>query len=199
MMRSEHGLTERNTFREPFCGEVDDSKDQQECKIWRDEYNKLNGTNFTLADTIPVTETEEAPADFTFDVFFNKDMPQSWFDPRASYSVSVTSNGKKQFDEAVKILINFHPNKKFQLEGHASIEKPANDPGYNDRLSKRRVELILSELAKNNVDPSRLGDKGDSTCGSFEDGMKNCSDSESSKGVDANDRRVVIYKIIYLS
>ena len=192
MMRREHGLTERNTFREPFCGEVDDSDYQKECKIWRDEYNKLNGTSFTLQDTIPENTTEEKPADFTFDVFFNKDMPQSWFDPASSYSVSVTGNGKKQFDEAVKIMIDFHPNKNFQLEGHASIEKPANDPGYNDRLSKRRVELILKELAKNGVDTARLGDKADSGCDSFQDGMKNCSDSESSQAVDAKDRRVVI-------
>jgi len=192
MMRREHGLTERNTFREPFCGEVDDSDYQKECKIWRDEYNKLNGTSFTLQDTIPENTTEEKPADFTFDVFFNKDMPQSWFDPASSYSVSVTGNGKKQFDEAVKIMIDFHPNKNFQLEGHASIEKPANDPGYNDRLSKRRVELILKELAKNGVDTARLGDKADSGCDSFQDGMKNCSDSESSQAVDAQDRRVVI-------
>jgi len=192
MMRREHGLTERNTFREPFCGEVDDSDYQKECKIWRDEYNKLNGTKFTLADTIPENTTEEKPADFTFDIFFNKDMPQSWFDPAASFNVSVTSTGKTQFEEAINMMINFHPNKKFQLEGHSSIEKPANDPTYNDRLSKRRVELILKELAKKGVDSARLGDKADSGCVSFEAGLKNCSDSESSKDVDAKDRRVVI-------
>jgi len=192
MMRREHGLTERNTFREPFCGEVDDSDYQKECKIWRDEYNKLNATKFTLADTIPEITTEEKPADFTFDIFFNKDMPQSWFDPAASFNVSVTSTGKTQFEEAINMMINFHPNKKFQLEGHSSIEKPANDPTYNDRLSKRRVELILKELAKKGVDSARLGDKADSGCVSFEAGLKNCSDSESSKDVDAKDRRVVI-------
>jgi len=192
MMRREHGLTERNTFREPFCGEVDDSDFQKECKVWRDEYNKLNGTKFTLADTIPENTTEEKPADFTFDIFFNKDMPQSWFDPAASFNVSVTSTGKTQFEEAINMMINFHPNKSFQLEGHSSIEKPANDPTYNDRLSKRRVELILKELAKKGVDSARLGDKTDSGCDSFEAGLKNCSDSESSKDVDAKDRRVVI-------
>ncbi len=192
MMRREHGLTERNTFREPFCGEVEDSKFQKECKIWRDEYNKLNATKFTLADTIPENTTEEKPADFTFDIFFNKDMPQSWFDPAASFNVSVTSTGKTQFEEAINMMINFHPNKSFQLEGHASIEKPANDPTYNDRLSKRRVELILKELAKKGVDSARLGDKADSGCVSFEAGLKNCSDSESSKDVEAMDRRVVI-------
>jgi len=192
MMRREHGLTERNTFREPFCGEVDDSDYQKECKVWRDEYNKLNGTSFTLQDTIPDNTTEEKPADFTFDVFFNKDMPQSWFDPAASFNVSVTSTGKTQFEEAINMMINFHPNKSFQLEGHSSIEKPANDPTYNDRLSKRRVELILKELAKKGVNSARLGDKADSGCVSFEPGLKNCSDSESSKDVDAKDRRVVI-------
>lgn len=192
MIRREHGETERNTFREPYCGEVDGSKDQKECEVWRNEYNKLNGTSYTLADTIPVTETEEKPADFTFDVFFNKDMPQSWFNPAASYGVSVTSEGKKQFDEAVKYLNDFHPGKKFQLEGHASIEKPANDPEYNVRLSKRRTELVLSELSKNAVDSGRLAEKADSGCDSFADGMKNCSDTESSKDVNAKDRRTVI-------
>ena len=192
LMRQEHGLTQRNTFREPFCGEVDDSKFQKECQVWRDEYNKLNGTRFTLADTIPETETEEKPADFTFDVFFNKDMPQSWFDPASSFNVSVTSTGKTQFEEAINMMINFHPNKSFQLEGHSSIEKPANDPGYNDRLSRRRVELILKELVKQGVESSRLGDKADSGCESFQGGLKNCSDAESSKNVDSKDRRVVI-------
>ena len=119
-------------------------------------------------------------------------MPQSWFDPAASFNVSVTSTGKTQFEEAINMMINFHPNKEFQLEGHSSIEKPANDPTYNDRLSKRRVELILKELAKKGVDSARLGDKADSGCVSFESGLKNCSDSESSKDVDAKDRRVVI-------
>jgi hypothetical protein len=52
--------------------------------------------------------------------------------------------------------------------------------------------LILKELAKNGVDTARLGDKADSGCDSFQDGMKNCSDSESSQAVDAQDRRVVI-------
>ena len=192
LIRQEHGLTQRNTFREPFCGEVDDSKYQKECQIWRDEYNKLNGTRVALADTIPETETEEKPADFTFDVFFNKDMPQSWFDPASSFNVSVTSTGKTEFEEAINMMINFHPKKSFQLEGHSSIEKPANDPGYNDRLSRRRVELILKELVKQGVESSRLGDKADSGCESFQDGLKNCSDTESSKDVDSKDRRVVI-------
>lgn len=192
MIRREHGETERNKFREPYCGEVDDSSYQQECKVWRDEYNKLNGTSYTLADTVPEKEAEEKPADFTFDVFFNKDMPQSWFNPAASYNVSVTDEGKKQFDEAVKFLNDFHPGKKFQLEGHASIEKPVNDPDYNIRLSKRRTDLVLSELSKNGVDTSRLADKADSGCDSFADGMKNCSDTESSKDINAKDRRTVI-------
>lgn len=192
LMRLEHGLTERNTFREPFCGEVDDSDYQKECKIWRDEYNKINGTNFTLADTIPENTLENKPADFTFDVFFNKDMPQSWFNPASSFDVSVTSTGKSQFEEAVNMLNNFHPGKNFQLEGHASIEKPANDPTYNIRLSKRRVDLILKELVKQGVDASRLKDKADSSCENFDDGLKNCSDTESSTSADAKDRRVVI-------
>jgi len=81
---------------------------------------------------------------------FKKDAPQTWYDPSASFRVSVTPDGQRSFESLLARKAD--AKLKVELAGHASIEKPADDPGYNDRLSERRVRLILSELEKRGVD-----------------------------------------------
>ena len=194
LIRDEQGVERRATFREPFCGEDPKGNYIKECKKWREEYNKLNGTNFKIDDTIPedIFGLEDPPADFRIDVGFNKDMPQPWFNPAASFNVSTTSQGKEMFGYALAVLQDDHPNKNFQLEAHASSDKPANDPTYNDRLSALRVKVVLKELIKRGVDESRKADKKDSSCDSIDTGLKNCSDTEAGAPGNAADRKVVI-------
>jgi len=222
-LRAEHGIEARGTHRDPCCGAEADgvvaasgvktcsdflktSKAQSmlndpdtilfECKKWRDEYNKLNGTSFTLADAVPEKKDEIAPAEYRYDIYFNKDMPQPWFDPAASFSVSVTQDGKDAFGEASGILKARTDIKKIQLEGYASSDKPKNDPDYNTRLVKNRVKLVKSELLKKGVQsglftsfqPTIPG----KTCVEMEAGSFNCSDTESKTTTDPKDRKVVI-------
>jgi hypothetical protein len=222
-IRKEHDIEARGTHRDPCCGAEADgvvaasgvktcsdflktSKGQTmvqdpntilfECKKWRDEYNQLNGTSFTLEDAVPEKTNEITPAEYRYDIFFNKDMPQSWFDPGSSFSVSVTNDGKDAFGEASRILELRTDIKKIQLEGYASSDKPKNDPDYNTRLVKNRVKLIKTELLKKGINsglftsfqPTIPG----KTCVEMEAGSFNCSDTESSTKTDPRDRKVVI-------
>ncbi|MBL0741122.1 eCIS core domain-containing protein [Chryseolinea lacunae] len=222
-IRAEHGLEERGTHRDPCCGaELDGvvtnsgSKNCKdflttkkahdmmqdpatilfECQKWRDEYNILNGTSFTLEQTVTEKKDEKLPTEFRNDVFFNIDTPQPWFNPAASFGVSVTADGKLGFEEAVAIIDARGDIKKIQLEGYASKDKPANDPDYNTRLVKRRVDLVKSEMLKRGVaatlftsfQPTVPG----KTCTEIEAGSFNCSDTESKAQVDPKDRKVVI-------
>ena len=193
LIRDEQGVERRATFREPYCGEDPKGDYIKECKIWREEYNKLNGTNYKIEDTIPedIFGLEDTPADFRIDVGFNMDMPQPWFNPAASFNVSTTSEGKEWFGYALAVLKD-NPKKNFQLEAHASSDKPANDPTYNDRLSERRVRVVLKELIKREIDESRKANKKDSSCASIETGLKNCGDSQAGAPGNAADRKVVI-------
>ncbi len=193
LIRDEQGVERRATFREPFCGEDPEGDFIKECKKWREEYNKLNGTSFKIEDTIPedIFGLEDTPADFRIDVGFNKDMPQTWFNPASSFNVSTTSAAKEMFGYALAVLID-NPKKNFQLEAHASSDKPANDPTYNDRLAERRVRLVLKELIRRNIDESRKANKKDSGCNTIETGLKNCSDTETGAPGTAADRKVVI-------
>jgi hypothetical protein len=191
LIRDEQGVEKRALFREPFCGEAEGSSSLKECEIWREEYNKLNGTNFQIKDTIPENPFEEKPADFRIDVSFNIDMPFPGGTSSGSFNASVTEQGKEMFGFALAVFQD-HPTKSFQLEAHASSDKPAGDPDYNTRLSERRMRLILSELTRRGVDSNRLGDKRDSGCDSIDTGMKNCSDTEAGAPGTAADRKVVI-------
>lgn len=64
LLRSEHGIELRGTFKQPHCGEsywrdkatggpVNWSSAHALCEQWRKEYNKKNKTNYSIADTIP--------------------------------------------------------------------------------------------------------------------------------------------------
>jgi len=190
LIRDEQGVERRATFREPFCGEQPGGTYIEECKKWRQEYNKLNATNYKIEDTIPedIFGLENTPADFRIEVGFNKDMPQTWFNPAASFSVSTTSEGKEWFGYALAVLKD-NPGKNFQLEAHASSDKPANDPTYNDRLSERRLRVVLNELIKREIDESRKANKKDSGCTTIETGLKNCGDTEAGPPGKAADRK----------
>jgi hypothetical protein len=191
LIRDEQGVERRATFRQPFCGEFQDSGFIEECKKWRKEFNMINNTNFKIEDTIPENPLEKKPADFRIDVFFNKDMPQSWFNPATSFNVSVTQQGKENFGFALAVFQD-HPDKKFQLEAHASSDKPKGDDTYNQKLSERRMRLTLKELTKRGIDPKKLADKEDSACSTIESGLKNCSDTEAGTPGTESDRKVVI-------
>lgn len=191
LIRDEQGVERRATFREPFCGEFQDSSFMKACKKWREEFNKLNGTNFKIEDTIPANPLEEKPADFRIEVAFHKDMPLPGSNSANSFNASVTSKGKEMFDFALAIFQD-NPDRKFQLEAHASSDKPAGDTDYNRRLSERRVKLILNQLIKRGIDPKKLEDKKDSDCSSIDTGLKNCSDTEAGAAGNAEDRKVVV-------
>lgn len=209
LIRQEHGLEKRGTFRDPCCGIFESTdldlkktngrcgdvfekqKDEKgtvanECKHWRDEYNKLNGTSFTTDDAIPEKPLEKVPATWRIEVFFNKDMPQTW----NTLEQSLTAEGKDQL-EVVRILLTRHPEFSAQLSGNASSDKPASDPTYNKRLANRRVEFILKDLLKKGFDETRFK-TFDSSCDKLKEGVHNCSDSESEKKSNELDRNVEV-------
>jgi hypothetical protein len=64
LIRGEHGFKLRGTFKDPDCGEsywrvkagpgrIVWSDYRKSCIAWRADYNKKNGTSYTIADTIP--------------------------------------------------------------------------------------------------------------------------------------------------
>ena len=126
-------------------------------------------------------------------IAFERDRPQSWYHPAAAFGVSVTGSGKKAFDSLAKLLAA-EPDLKVQLAGNASIEKPAGDPGYNQRLTERRVQLIAAELAKRGIDPARIADPSDapslSGCDELADGMHACGDTGAQQTTEPTDRNV---------
>lgn len=209
LLRQEHGLEKRGTFRDPCCGMFESTDqdlkktsgkcgdtfekqknekgtDANECKHWRDEYNKLNGTSFTTDDAIPDKPLERLPATWRIEVFFKKDMPQAW----NTLEQSLTADGKTQL-EVVTILLNKHPEFSAQLSGNASSDKPASDPTYNKRLANRRAELVLKDLLKKGFDKKRFK-TFDSDCEKLSEGVHNCSDSESQKKSNELDRNVEV-------
>ncbi len=209
LMREEHGLEKRGTFRDPCCGILEstdedlkktsgkcgdvfekqkDEKgtDANECKHWREEYNKLNGTSFTTDDAIPEKPLETLPATWRIEVFFKKDMPQTW----NTLEQSLTADGKDAL-EVVRILLTKHPEFKAQLSGNASSDKPASDPTYNKRLANRRAEFILKDLLKKGFERTRIV-TFDSDCEKLSEGVHNCSDSESQKKSNELDRNVEV-------
>lgn len=223
-IRSEHGIEARGTHRDPCCGGDIDGifqgttattckdflktpkaqtllKDPDtvlfECKKWRDEYNQLNGTSFTLEDSVPEKIGETKPAEYRYDIYFNKDMPQTWFNPAASFSVSTTEDGKAAFGEASKIMEIRKDIKAVQIEGYASSDKPKGDPDYNTKLAERRVDVVKKELLKKGIASSLFVSFQPTipgkSCTAIEAGAINCSDTESDpKAANPKDRKVVI-------
>lgn len=64
LLRQEHGIDLRGTFKDPYCGEsfwkdkakpgkVNWSSFLQVCKAWRTAYNSKHGTKYKISDTIP--------------------------------------------------------------------------------------------------------------------------------------------------
>jgi hypothetical protein len=64
LLRAEHGMEARGSFKDPNCGEsffrdkanpapVNWSSYWSKCQAWRDAFNKANGTNFKMTDRIP--------------------------------------------------------------------------------------------------------------------------------------------------
>jgi hypothetical protein len=127
-------------------------------------------------------------------ILFEKDAPQSWFDPATSFRVSVTDVGKERFDALVDTL-TAQPKLKVQLAGNASIEKPADDFSYNQRLSLRRVKLIERELAKRGIDATtRVADPPNAAtptgCEELRDGLHACGDTGAQPATNPDDRNV---------
>jgi hypothetical protein len=124
---------------------------------------------------------------------FERDRPQSWYQPEAAYGVSVTGAGKKSFDALVKLLKE-DAALKVQLAGNASIEKPAGDPDYNQRLTERRVQLIARELARRGIDAARITDPSTEPalagCEELNDGVHACGDTAAESSPKAGDRNV---------
>ena len=75
LLRDEHGIARRGTFRQPFCGEsfshpigtnptrrtVTMSTYLSACRQWRREYNRLNKTRFTISQDMPIRQNEQLP------------------------------------------------------------------------------------------------------------------------------------------
>lgn len=64
LLRAEHGIELRGTFKQPYCGEsfwrdrakpgtVNWSSYLSTCRTWRAAYNKAHGTTYKISDTIP--------------------------------------------------------------------------------------------------------------------------------------------------
>jgi hypothetical protein len=123
---------------------------------------------------------------------FRKDAPQSWYDPAGSFRASVTADGQAGFERLV-LALKSDLSLKVQLSGHASIEKPASDPDYNERLSERRVQLILGELDKRGIAASRVATLPDGVaagCRELSAGVLACGDAGASGTVSPQDRNV---------
>jgi hypothetical protein len=129
----------------------------------------------------------------TFVIGFEKDAPQVWFDPAASFSVSVTKLGKEAFNALVARL-DEHPEESVQLEARASSDRPADDPDYNQRLTDRRAKLIERELEKKEklariADPP--GQAPITGCEPIPSGKWSCGDEGAKEPADEEDRKVV--------
>lgn len=126
-------------------------------------------------------------------IAFERDRPQSWYNPAAAYGVSVTGKGKTAFDALVELLAT-DVALKVRLAGNASIEKPADDPQYNQRLTERRVQLIARELERRGIDRTRIADPSDAPslpgCEELDDGIHACGDTGAAETTEASDRNV---------
>jgi len=128
-------------------------------------------------------------------VIFNKDTPQPGSSPSSGYAASVTSAGKQAFDQIVDQMKK-QPALQVRLDGHASIEKPASNPEYNQRLTDRRVRLIASELQKRGIDASRIanppGQTAPAGCIELEPGVHSCGDISAKATPSQDDRNVTV-------
>jgi hypothetical protein len=158
-----------------------------------------SGTCISEKKPAPPPPAPPAPPPFTivetFEIGFEKDAPQVWFDPRASFKVSVTSEGKTAFNSLVARL-ETHPEERAQLEARASSDKPASPADYNRRLTDRRVRLIAEELTKKKIDVvARVGDPPAQgpipDCEPIDAGQWSCGDAGAAEPPDKKDRKVV--------
>jgi hypothetical protein len=132
------------------------------------------------------------------EIQFNKDAPQWWYDSASSLNVSLTPDGRVSFNELVSKMQS-QLALRTQLEGRASSDRPANDEGYNRRLTDRRVRLIASELEKRGIPRVRLDSPPDqgtpSGCEEIDNettrGLLSCSDEGAKTPPDPSDRKVV--------
>lgn len=209
LVREEHDLKTRGTFRDPCCGlgestagdlakpsgkcgkEFEEAKERHrglayECQHWREEYNKLNGTNFTTDDAVPEVENESLPAKWRIELNFKIDTPQSWL----TLQQSLTEDGKENL-KIVILLLNKHPDLDAQLSGNASTDNASGDPDYNTKLAKRRAEYVFNDLVEKGIDEDRFT-TFDSNCEELRDGVHNCGDTESEKKSNALDRNVEV-------
>ncbi|HTE28499.1 eCIS core domain-containing protein [Flavitalea sp.] len=209
LIREEHDIKTRGTFRDPCCGlgestaedlakpsgkcgkEFEEAKKTHrgfafECQHWRQEYNKLNGTNFTTDDAIPEAEDESLPAKWRFEITFKIDTPQPWL----TLQQSLTEEGKESL-QIVTLLLNRHPDLNAQLAGNASTDNASGDPDYNNELAKRRAEFVFKDLVEKGTSEERFT-TFDSDCEELRDGVHNCGDTESEKKSNALDRNVEV-------
>jgi hypothetical protein len=111
---------------------------------------------------------------------------------RESSVSAAQSNGARAPASVTEVLNS--SDLKVQLAGHASIERAAGDPGYNDRLSERRVRLILNELDKRRLDGARLGNPPDTAiapgCRELSAGLLACCDNAASGTPSPHHRNV---------
>lgn len=142
---------------------------------------------------IPVPPQPKKPTAKDIDIGFEKDAPQTWYHPAASFGVSITGDGKQQFNRLVGIL-ETEPDTVVQLEGRASSDKPQNDNSYNFRLSTRRTQLIVSELSKRNIEQTRILDFADKDkvagCSKMSEGQYACGDVAAETPPNKADRKV---------
>jgi hypothetical protein len=209
LIRKEHGQALRATFRDPCCGlgnptPADLAKPRNrcgsdfdkalhnrdtlvfECNHWREEYNRLNGTNFTTDDRIPELQGEKLPAQWRVEITFHKDAPQPW----QTLAQSLTSDGQERL-EFVLTALSHHPDMSVQLTGNASSDKPVNDPTYNQRLAQRRALFVQNELKQKGVIDQRFK-TFDETCTQLQAGIHNCGDLNSKSLIDAKERNVEV-------
>jgi len=130
----------------------------------------------------------------TSNIGFNKDAPQKWYAPEVSFKASVTKTGQAEFKSLVEFL-KANPSTSVQIQGHASSEKPKDVPDYNQKLTDRRVKLIMSELQKN-IDANRFKNVPDDPtnvgCIELAVGAQSCGDIQAQKTVEASDRNVTV-------
>ena len=125
-----------------------------------------------------------------FPILFRIDRPQAWH----RFADSVTPDGATTFTALVTRL-RAEPDLRVELSAHASSDRPANDPDYNFRLTRRRVRLTARELLEGEkIAAERLSDDPDSpakTCERLEAGQRSCGDTGASPAPEEKDRNVV--------
>ncbi|HKH50004.1 MAG TPA: DUF4157 domain-containing protein [Thermoanaerobaculia bacterium] len=141
----------------------------------------------------PSPQPAPPPAVQVFDIGFFQDAPQPWYAAPARFTASVTNPGKETFKLLVAAL-KAKPERRAQLDGHASSEGPKGDVRYNHRLTERRVEVVVSELGKRGVGSDRIAPVPRSAvpagCEPAGTGRFSCGESGAQPAPAPADRRV---------